>query len=922
MASSKRSVFNKEEKGIEPSEEEAYAGKKRERLYIPLSLYYIKDLLREFVNNKYFPDSVLSVFALISVAIAFPFYPLIILIPLILIVFILSRLHPLAGLIGLLFVTLPMFVYQAPLLAWLYLLFLAAALFVGYKNTDTITVSYALITLPFSYLGYIIEVPAFIMSILFLGFRRGLIVAVVAMLLIPMISGLTGIQNTAPVVYNQTAFRATLGNLPFLSLLSPSSKTPALSAFPSAFSASFANFINFKVSGNIFQGVWVAILALWYNIEITAIQLVIWLIVVFTVSNHVIKSRSAYKGTEAGLYCAVILMTYFFLDYAAGGRISVLTLFGFVITPPLIFALELNDVNIVRALDVMKRDFLGKFGDAFEDLTSGTHETLNDIGDYVETKKELTEAILEPIEHREIAGAYNIKPAKGILLFGPPGTGKTLMMRALSNEIRARFFYVKTSSIVSPYSGESIQMLSKIFAMVKKHSPAVLFFDEIDGIAGKREAQTDENTRQLLSMLLSEMDGFQKLEGIVVVGSTNVPHLLDPSIMRPGRFDKIIYVPLPDRNARVEVFRYYSKKYPMASDIDFEKLADMTQRFSNADIANVCAEAARHVAEVALKKAEILKIDNDDLMRVIKSVKPSTTLGRLAEYERFRLDYERRLYQETAAEQKKKISVDDVVGLDDAKKALYEALEVPILHPTLVKEYDVENIRGILLFGPPGVGKTMLMNAVANEIGEYKMITLSGTDLVKEGYERAVESIEEVFNRAKENAPSIIFIDEVDSLVPRRDTGESFDVKITAEFLKEFDGLKETEGVILVGTTNRPDSIDTAMIRPGRFDKLIFVGAPDKKGREALFQKNLEKAPCEELDFEKLAGITEGYTGADIENICREAKMKALEGKIASSEVQKIRMDDLLKVIKETKPSAPESTLSRYQTFLYLHGRK
>jgi SpoVK/Ycf46/Vps4 family AAA+-type ATPase len=921
MPPENQSVFNKGEE-IEPPEEDKFKDKKRERLYIPLTLYYVKDLLREFVNNKYFPDSVLSVFAMISVAIAFPFYPLIILVPLIIIVFVLSRLLPLVGFMGLLFFTFPMFVYQAPLLGWIYLLFLSAALFFGYRNTDTLTVSYALIMLPFSYLGYLMEIPVFIMGILFLGFKRGLIVVIIALLLIPMLSGLTGIHNTAPIMYNQAAFRASVGNSSIISFLTPSSEAATLGGFPAAFSKAFGSFLSWQVAGDIFQGGWLGIQAIAYSFEITAVQLAIWLIVVFAVINQVTKSRSGYKGTEAGLYCAIIFIAYLLLTYASGTQLNLLVLSGFVITPPLIFILEMNDVSIVRALDMMKKDFIGKFGEAFEDLTTGTRETLNDIGDYVETKKELTEALLEPIEHKEIVGAYNIRPAKGILLFGPPGTGKTLIMRALSNEIRARFFYVKTSSVVSPYAGESIQMLSKIFAMAKKHPPAVLFFDEIDGIAGKRENQQDENARQLLSMLLAEMDGFQKLEGIVVVGSTNVPQMLDPGIMRPGRFDKIIYMPLPDRTARIAVFEYYSKKYPMSSDIDFEKLADMTERFSNADIANVCAEAARHVAEVALKKAQILKIDTDDLMRVIKGIKPSTSISRIAEYEKFKLDYERRNYQESETENKKKVTVDDVVGLEEAKKALYEALEIPILHPHLAKEYDVKSINGILMLGPPGTGKTMLMTAIANELGEYKMIKLSGVDLVKEGYEKAVATINEVFNRAKESAPAIIFIDEIDSLVPKRDTGELSDIQITAEFLKEFDSLKDSDGVILVGATNRPEAIDLAMIRPGRFDKLIFVGGPSKEDRVLLFKRGFEKAPCEQLDFDKLAGLTEGYTGADIVNICNDVKMDALESKIKSKNDQKIKTEDVMAVIKETKSSAPDSVLNRYKLFISLHGRK
>ena len=325
----------------------------------------------------------------------------------------------------------------------------------------------------------------------------------------------------------------------------------------------------------------------------------------------------------------------------------------------------------------------------------------------------------------------------------------------------------------------------------------------------------------------------------------------------------------------------------------------------------------------ALKQVKILKIDTDDLVRVIKATKPSTSLAGLQNTRGSGSTMREECTRKSADEGKKKVSVDDVVGLDDAKKALYEALEVPILHPQLAKEYDVRNINGILLLGPPGTGKTMIMNAVANEIGEYRMISLSGADVVKEGYDKAVETIKETFDRAKENVPSIIFIDEIDSLVPNRESGAQLDVQITAEFLREFDSLKDAGGVVLVGATNRPDAIDTAMLRPGRFDKLIYAPPPDKNARALLFEKSLEKAPCEaNIDFEKLAGMTQGFTGADIVNICREAKMNALESRIKSSDKHEITTDEISGIIKGTKPSAPDTVLARYKNFLATYGRK
>ncbi len=919
MNPKKKSVFNKDEKNIEPTYEEQQASKKRERLLVPLSLYYLKDLAIEFVNGKNFPDSLLSAFAMVSIAIAFPFYPVPILLLLTAAVFILSRLHPFAGLMALLFLTFPMFVYQAPLLAWLYLFFVSAALYFGFKHSNTITVAYSLMVIPFSYLGLALEIPVFIMGILYLGLKRGVIMTVLALVFIQMISGLTGIHSLAPISYNPQGFQSAIGNPSFLALMTPSSKATTLQGFAGALQSSFSRFFSFSLAGNIINAIYASAAAFMYGIEYTFIQIVVWLIVVFTISRYVVKSRSPYKGTGASFFAVAILAAYAGLNYVTGFKFNPAMLVGFLITPLIIFVLEVNDVNIVRALEVMKKDFLGKFGEGFEELTAGTHETLKEIANYTETKKELSEAILEPIEHKEMVGAYNIKPAKGILLFGPPGTGKTMMMRALSNEIRAKFFYVKTSAILSPHSGESSALLSNIFVMVRKNAPAVLFFDEIDGIATKREAQSETSSRQLLSVLLSEMDGFQKLEGVVVVGSTNVPHLLDPSIMRPGRFDKIIYIPLPDRAARVEVFKHYSKKYPMVSEIDFEKLALLTERFSNADIANVYSEAARQVADEALGKSKILKIDTDDLTKVIKAIKPSTSISQLAEYDKFKTDYGRRLLTENKEKEKDSVSVDDVVGLSEAKKTLYEAMEIPILHPSLAKEYDIKGISGILLFGPPGTGKTMMMKAVSSEIGEYKMFSISGSDLVKEGYEKATATINELFNRARENIPSVIVIDEIDSLIPKRDSNASFDVRITAEFLREFDTIKEAGGVLIVGTTNRPDQIDPAMLRPGRLSKLVFVGPPGKAERSIMFQNCLKKVLCEGLDFGKLAEMTQGYTGADIEGICNDAKTQALEQRLNGSERSPVTMNMLTAIIKGKKPSAPESSMGRYQTFMYLH---
>ena len=895
---------------------------KRERTHVPLSIYWIKDFLRDFVNHNYFPDSVLSVFALASLALAFPFYPILILVPILIAVFLLSRFHPLIGLMLLLFSTLPMLIYQAPLLAWIFTLLITISLIAGYRHYRTITLVYALFSLPFSPIGVILEIPTFVFGILFVGFKRGLVVAALTIILASAFSGLTNIPLNGPIIYNTASFSAAAAGNPALPFLEPSSPIPSLYSFPSAFASIGGKFINFKSDEYIFNSISLFIEAIYINIFTVVVQILVWLFVVFTISSYVIKSRSAYKGAEASIYSIIILVSYFalafFFRYASDFNVWI----SFIITPPFILALEFNDIKVVRALEVMKQDFLGKFGEAFEELANGSRETLDDIGNYEETKEELRNAVLAPIEHREIAGAYNIKPAKGILLFGPPGTGKTMMMRALSNEIRARFFYVKTSSILSPYSGEAAQALSKIFTMARKHAPSVLFFDEIDGIAAKRDAQESDSSRQLLSTLLSEMDGFQKIEGVVVVGSTNVPQMLDPSIMRPGRFDKVIYMSLPDEHGREQIFMKCAEKYPVSNTFDFEKLAQATSRFSGADIANVMAESARMVSEIAIKNVKVLKINTTDVLSVIKATKPSTSLSHVAEYERFKLDYERRMHPERLEKDEEGVKFSDVIGLAEAKKAVREAIEIPLLHPELIKKYGISRISGILIFGPPGTGKTMLMNAVANEIGSFRMIRISGTDLSKQGLEKATAMLKETFDRAKENAPAVIFIDEIDSIIPAREDASEFSVQLTSEFLQEMDSAKDIDGIVVVGSTNRPDSIDPAMLRPGRFDKIVFAPPPNKDERAKIFEANLTKVPIMgEIDFEKLAAESQGYTGADIVNVCRQVKMNALETALDSSKETQITMQDIEKLIKATKPSAPTVVIGRYLASLSTHSR-
>ncbi|MGC8587177.1 MAG: AAA family ATPase [Candidatus Micrarchaeia archaeon] len=893
--------------------------------HIPLSSYWFKDVVKDFVSHKNFADALAITFAIISVSLALPFIPWPILIVLVIVAFALTMLHPLLGLVAMLFETLPMFIYQAPLLAWIFMIFISISLFAGFKHYRTITAIYALTALPFSSIGYFLEIPAFTITILGIGIKRSAIAAMIVVPIIVMISGATAIQNTGSIVYNPAqAHSYIVSAMPVTaSIIAPSMAAPALSSFAASWNAALAKFASFEVTSRLFKGVSALLESLKFNLPLVAIQLAIWLIVVFAMGNYAIKSRSKYKGTLASLFSGIIPLSYIAFSYFTLENFSWYPVISFAATPIVIFLLEFYDVPIVQALAVMKQDVREKFGAAFEDISGGGRETLDDVADYEHTKEELKEAILAPIEHRELQAAYGIKPAKGILLFGPPGTGKTYIMRALANEIRAGFFYIKVSSILSPYPGESVKELANIFAVARKHAPCILFLDEIDSIAVSREVQETESGRQLLSEMLTEMDGFQKIEDVVIVGATNVPHLLDPSIMRPGRFDKVIYLPLPDLHGRKEIFKYYLKKMPISDDVDMQKLAEMTDRYSAADIKNLCEEITRHIADEAVSQNKMLQVTMADIVRAIKATKPSTSLAQLEEYERFRLDYERRSNPEVAEKRADAIGINDVVGLESAKKALYEAVEVPIMHPELIKKYDIKNITGILLFGPPGNGKTMLMRAIANEVGDVHMITIAGSEISKYGPEKAVNIVKQAFDTAKENAPSILFIDEIDALVPSRDKASELGIQLTGEFLEEMDGIKDKYNIVIVGATNRPEALDNALLRAGRFDKLIFVPPPEKAERAKIFELNLSKAPlADDVDFNKLGEMTPGYTGADIANICRQVKMNALEQSLSTESEVKIGMNDIAKIVQSTRPSAPSIVVGRYLSFLATYGER
>ena len=634
----------------------------------PIALYRIKDTYVDITTNPNFFDSLLVIAALIAFAAAFPFYPIIVLLILALVLFIFTLRHAFLGLIILMLLIFPMLMYQTPALAYIFLLLMTMGFVFGYRHYRTLVFAMILVPLALSSLGYILAIPFLIFGVLIVGYRRAMVLAAIFVLGVVMLSAVTAIQNTAYIAYDAHLAHSSIPNSPALNYSVANKQPPNLFTFGSGIGVVTANLYNQNVVSYMYAEFGALFSALGVQPLDYIPELIGIIVAVFLVDAAAVAGRSAYKGTEASLLGVIYPLFYLGITGLAGkgsSMVYTLALGSFLIAPAMLYVLELNKIDVVKALDVRKEDLRLKFGEAFEDLmASSPSERFSDIGDYEATKKELKEAIISPIEEKAVARAYNIKPVKGVLLFGPPGTGKTMLMRAIANDIRAGFYLVRTPNLVSGIPGDTEKRLSNIFATASKNAPCILFFDEIDAITRSRsQGNVDEVHRQILSELLIQLDGFQRLKNVVVVGATNVPNVIDPAALRPGRFDKIIYMPLPDFGGRKEIFKIYLKKLPVSKDMKYDELAKMTERFSGADIKAMCDNIAQEIAQEAASKHKVLEITQEDLVSAIKSTKPSTSLAELKQYDQFKVDFERRGLSQERVEKSKVTAIADVVGL-------------------------------------------------------------------------------------------------------------------------------------------------------------------------------------------------------------------------------------------------------------------
>jgi transitional endoplasmic reticulum ATPase len=531
--------------------------------------------------------------------------------------------------------------------------------------------------------------------------------------------------------------------------------------------------------------------------------------------------------------------------------------------------------------------------------------TYEDIGGLGEVLPKIREMIELPLRRPEVFERLGIDAPSGVLLYGPPGTGKTLIAKAVANEAGANFISVAGPEFMSKFYGESEENLRKIFDEAEKNAPSIIFIDEIDAIAPKREQVVGEVERRVVSTLLTQMDGLKSRGKVIVIAATNIPNALDPALRRTGRFDREIEIPVPDKKGRKEILQIHTRRMPLDKDVNLDALSEITYGYVGADIAGLAREGGMHALRRVIPDITSLKEDEPIPKEILERLRVTKD----------DFDYALRMVQPSAMREVlleiPKVKWEDVGGLTDVKDALKEAVIWPLKEPERFKRLGIRPPRGILLYGPPGCGKTYIVKALANESGS-NFIAIKGPEILTMWVGESERKLRDVFKRAKQVAPAIILFDEIDSLAPRRgvESGTRVTEQIVSQLLTEMSGIEEMEGVAVIGTTNRPDIVDPALLRPGRFDRLIYVPAPDEKTRLEIFKVHTREMPLKGVKLESLARETDGYSGADIEALCREAAMFALREDVKAKE---ITSKDFDKALKRVKPSITEDTTSKYQ---------
>ncbi len=537
-----------------------------------------------------------------------------------------------------------------------------------------------------------------------------------------------------------------------------------------------------------------------------------------------------------------------------------------------------------------------------EAIPTVTYEDIGGLGDSILKIREMVEL---PLRHPELFTRLGIDPPKGVLLYGPPGTGKTLLAKAVANEAGATFKSISGPEFVSKWYGQSEANLRKIFKDAERDAPSIIFIDEIDAVAPKREEVRGEVEKRIVSQLLTLMDGLKSRGRVIVIAATNRPNALDPALRRGGRFDREIEIGVPDQKGRKEVLQIHTRNMPLTKSVDLNWLSSVTYGFVGADLEALCKEAAmsalrRVLPEISWKKQdeipesvlEKLKVSKQDFENALKMVEPSAMREVMIEIPNTKWD--------------------QVGGLEEVKSTLKEIIQWPLENPEAFKRLGIKPPTGVLFYGPPGTGKTMLAKAVATESGA-NFISVRGPEILSMWVGESERLIRDLFKRAKQVAPSVIFFDEIDSIASKRggDAGSRAYENIVSQILVEMSGLEDLHNVVVIAATNRPDMIDQALLRPGRFEKQILVGAPDEKARLEILKIHTKSMPLEkDVDLDKIAKETEGFTGADLEALTREAGLTALRGDMKAAKVTK---EDFNKASKNVKPSIEPKVIDFYK---------
>jgi len=533
--------------------------------------------------------------------------------------------------------------------------------------------------------------------------------------------------------------------------------------------------------------------------------------------------------------------------------------------------------------------------------------TYEDIGGLHEEIQRIREMVELPLRHPELFQRLGIEPPKGVLLHGPPGCGKTLLARAVANESEANFFSINGPEIMSKFYGESEARLREMFQQAQKNSPSIIFIDELDAIAPKREEVTGEVERRVVAQLLALMDGLAGRGNLIVIGATNRPNALDPALRRPGRFDREVEIGVPVKDARYEILQIHTRGMPLTEGVDLKKLAAMTHGYTGADLAALGRETAmkalrRYLPEINLEEERVppnvlekMEIRMEDFAHAYKEITPTAM---------------REVYIEVPT-----VHWDQVGGLEDVKEELKEAVEWPLKNPEVFSRMGIRPPKGILLFGPPGCGKTLLARAVATE-SEANFITIKGPEVFSKWVGESEKAIREVFRKGRMASPAVIFFDEIDSIVPRRGMGygdSGVTGRVISQLLTEMDGIISLEDIVVIAATNRPDIVDPAILRPGRFDRLIYVPEPQQKARLEILKLYTKGMPLtKDVDLPRLAGMTKSYSGADIEALCREAALHALRSDFKSKQVT---FADFQEATKKIGPSVSPDMDTWYKNF-------